>query len=211
LIEYETSLTTASMHSNTHSKVIIMNKTNKKTKSQKNKFPLLKNLPAYAGQKCDQFKVNTNATVLTTTTTSGQISVAFTIQAGNVPSFSSRFESLFDEYRIVKARATVQCFSSTNPGMFSHWFEEKNTAVPTAADAQRNNTKVFSASNSRPHMITWVPRDPLDLQYVASGAASPVLATYKIYTDGANFGSSIVATPYAQLRMEFWIQFRGLN
>lgn len=169
-----------------------------------------KNMPAFAGQVVEQFHLNITPVVLSTTVTTGVIAIPLVINAAAVPNFTSRFNNLFEEYRIVMASMDVKCFSSTNPGLFTHWFDEKDSSTPTAAEAQRISLKSFSASSPMSHKITWRARDPLDLQYTSiATSVSPV--TYKVYTDLANFGSSGVATPYAQLTGSVWIQFRGLQ
>jgi hypothetical protein len=173
-------------------------------------FPLLKNIPAYRGQVVEDFHISLAPIVVTTTVATGQIANVYAVTAAAIPTFATRFASLFEEYRIVKVRFVVKNFSTINPGLFTHWFDEKNATAPTAAEALRINLKTFSACSPSPHSLTWVARDPLDLQYTDCSSLLTNPVSYKLYTDNAVFGSSIVATAYAQVTASILIQFRGL-
>jgi hypothetical protein len=174
-----------------------------------NRLPAL--IPAFPGQVTKSFKLEATPLTIVTTVTTGVIAQVFAVKASNIANFATRFAPLFEEYRIVRARFTVRCFSSTNPGLLIHWIDEKQTAAPTSAEALQKSMKSFSASSPSPHVITWTANDPLDLQYIDTGTTATELATYKIYTDNALFGSSIVVTAYATVVPEFWVQFRGYN
>jgi hypothetical protein len=146
---------------------------------------------------------------VTTTVTSGVISTSFQITSTNVNSFSTRFGATFVEYRIIKCAVKLRNFSSTNPGLLQLWFDEKSTTVPTLAEAAERATKSLSACDIEPTSMSWTNSDTLDLQYYAIGTAyTPV--TFKVYTNNANFGSSIVATDYMEIVPVARVQFRGL-
>lgn len=168
-------------------------------------------IPAFPGQVVKMFKLEATPLNISTTVTTGVIAQVFAVKASNIANFATRFGVLFEEYRIVRAKFTVKNYASTNPGLFVHWVDEKQTTNPTSAEALQKSLKSFSASSPSPHVITWTSNDPLDLQYIDIGTTATELATYKIYTDNAFFGSSIVATAYACVVPEFWIQFRGYN
>ena len=182
----------------------------RKTKANKNiKIPAL--LPAYPGQVVKSFVLEGTPILLTTTVTTGLIAVSTTTAAlTSVQNFATRFGALFEEYRVVRVKYSIRCFSSTNPGLFTHWIDEKQSAAPTSAEALQKSNKSFSCASPSPHVLTWTANDPLDLQYqdIGSGANS---AYYKIYTDTANFGSSATATAYGQIVPTYYIQFRGYN
>jgi hypothetical protein len=148
--------------------------------------------------------------LLTTTVTTGVIAQSQNAANTSIQNFATRVGVLFEEYRIVRVKYVLKCFSSTNPGLFTHWFDEKTTTAPTSVEALQKSTKQFSASSPSPHTLVWTANDPVDLQYIDIGGTI-VVGTYKIYTDATNFGSSIVATPYAQLTSIYTIQFRGYN
>jgi len=147
----------------------------------------------------------------TTIVTTGVIAFGQSVSRNQVTSFTSRFASTFVEYRIVRAKFRVRMFSSTNPGVLQMFFDEKITTNPTLAEANERATKVVNASNVGSQVtMDWVCADPLDLQYqVITAVTQP--STFKIYTDNANFGSSIVATDYFEVEPIFQFQFRGLQ
>jgi len=146
----------------------------------------------------------------TTTVTTGFIAGTFNVRASNVGSYVTRFTSTFVEYRIVRAIFKIRLFSSTNPGVLQFWLDEQVTAPPTLAEAQERAVMIISASavDQKP-VLKWVAADPLDLQYIPI-ATSVTPVTFKVYTNNANFGSSIVATDYLEVEPVFQFQFRGL-
>jgi hypothetical protein len=150
-------------------------------------------------------------TKLTTTVTTGLISATAQVSSAALAAFATRFGSTFVEYRIIRARYLLRCFSSTNPGVFTCWFDEKSTAAPIVQEAQERSIGTFSCSSiSTPHIFKWEASDTLDLQYqLISTAVTPV--TFKVYTNNANFGASVVATDYLEIVPYFCVQFRGLQ
>jgi hypothetical protein len=148
---------------------------------------------------------------LTTTVTSGVIANSNQVNKGNVASFATRFASTFVEYRMVQARMKVRLFSSTNPGIFQMFWDEKSIGAPTAAEASERATEEIScAATDRTVESLWTCADPLDLQYqVMTTAITPV--TFKTYTDNSTYGASIVATDYAEVSGFIRFQFRGLQ
>ncbi len=150
-------------------------------------------------------------TKLVTTVTTGVIASTLPVSATSITSFTTRFASTFVEYRIIRAHWRLRFFSSTNPGVIQFWIDEKSASAPTLAEAQERATRICSASGTNlTPSVSWVCADPLDLQYIATSAATTV-ASFKSYTNNANFGSSIVATDYLEVEPEFQVQFRGLQ
>jgi len=147
----------------------------------------------------------------TTIVTTGVIAFTQSVSRNQISAFTTRFQSTFVEYRIVMARFRIRLFSSTNPGVLQVFIDEKITTNPTLAEATERATLILSASGTdRAPELMWTCADPLDLQYqVITAVTQP--ATFKIYTDNANFGSSIVATDYFEVEPEFRVQFRGLQ
>jgi len=189
---------------------IVKNKNNKKSKKIL-KNPALALHPAFPGQVVKQFKVETFPANLNSTVATGVIALASQVSANQIQNFATRFGALFEEYRIVKCKFVMKCFSSTNPGLFVHWFDEKQNGAPTSTEALQKSFKTFSASSPIPHVITWTASDPLDLQFTDIGTLNVNPVTYKLYTDNANFGSSIVVTPYGLVTATYTVQFRGYN
>ncbi len=174
-----------------------------------NKVPL--NLPAYPGQVVKTFKLPLTPFTVVTTVTTGQIAAFLLVQASAIQNFATRFGSLFEEYRIVKVRFWFKTFSSSNPGLLTHWIDEKDQTAPIASEAKQKSALQFSAADPSPHVLTWTARDPLDLQYTDIGTTTVTPVTYKLFTNNADFGSSPVSTPYGTISSQIWVQFRGLN
>ena len=199
----------------------VMQRTTKRTQpvssravqnSRMNRTPKIpKLIAAYPGQITKSFVLEGLPVLLTTTVTTGLIATSLSTAAlSTVQNFGTRFGALFEEYRVVRVKFTVKTFSSTNPGLFVHWIDEKQGAAPTSAEALQKSSKSFSCASPSPHTLVWTANDPLDLQFVdiASGVNS---AYYKVYTDNTNFGSSAAVTAYGQIFPVYHIQFRGYN
>jgi hypothetical protein len=105
----------------------------------------------------------------------------------------------------------MRLFSSTNPGVLQCWVDEQSTSTPVLAQAQERATLIFNASaiDQKP-CLKWVAGDPADLAYIPLGTVTTP-ATFKVFSNNANFGSSIVATDYLIIEPEFQLQFRGLQ
>lgn len=184
---------------------------NNAPKKRQNMDPGLLMRPAFKGQTCVALKVEASPIVFTTTVTTGVISAKIDVQSSAIANFATKFGSLFEEYRIVKAVFATKLFNSTSPGLITSWVDEKNASSPTLAEAiaKSSNQNSFNASSiNRTRTLTWTPHDPLDLQYIAIGA-NTVVSTFKAYTDNINFGSSAVALPYFAVYTTYTIQFRG--
>jgi hypothetical protein len=145
--------------------------------------------------------------VLSTTVTTGQIAEATTLSNALIPNLTTRWQAWLD-HRIVKFRIKLTNFSSTNPGLMSHWFDEESSATPTAVLAINAKAKRFGASVIGTHTIEFVVQDPTQLNYSALGVVTNY-GYYKLYTNNADFGSSIVATQYCLKETEMLVQFRG--
>jgi len=147
----------------------------------------------------------------TTTVTTGLIAGVINVVSTSVSSFATRFSQTFVEYRMIRALFRIRLFSSTNQGVLQFWIDEKSNATPVLAEAQERATLIVSASSTdRNPVLKWVSSDPLDLQYIAT-SASATLASFKVFTNNTNFGSSTVATDYLEVEPVFEFQFRGLQ
>lgn len=168
-------------------------------------------VPSYPKQVCWDVTLPGVPAKSTTVVTTGLIAGTYAISSAAIQAFATRFGSTFVEFRIVSARLKVKFFSSTNPGVIQMWYDEKVTSVPTLVEAQERYIVSASASQvDRPVSLMWVAQDPLDLQYLPIGTVTQV-CTFKLYTNNANFGSSIVATDYCETESDIRIQFRGLQ
>jgi len=171
-------------------------------------------IPAFPGQSVNQIVTIVGGGVLTTTVTTGVISDAFVIDAGEVNGWTTRFGSTFEEYRIVRVRTCIRPFSSTNPGVLACWYDEQSQSAPTLNESQakvRLNMTIPLSSVDKTRSMIWIPRDPKDLQFIPIATTNVVPVTFKVYTDNANWGSPITATQVAMIEQEYTIQFRGLH
>ncbi len=105
----------------------------------------------------------------------------------------------------------VNCFSTANPGLILNFIDEKSSTVPTAAAVNERALERYSASDVvKSHRLRWLAKDITDLTYNAVATATNP-CYFKLYTDNANFGSSVVATPYITSFVKYRFQFRGLK
>ncbi len=184
------------------------NNGNQSVQKQKNAQLLL--IPSYPRQVCVDMWIPGTPSVVSTTVTTGVIAFAQTVSNNNVVSFTTRFGSTFLEYRLIQAEFEVRMFSSTNPGLLQAWIDEQSNSTPTLAEAQERAVRSWSAaSTDRTNKLGWTATEVDDLGYTAIGSSN-IVATFKLYTNNANFGSSIVATAYAEVVPRFRFQFRGL-
>jgi len=151
--------------------------------------------PAYAGQQVCKLKLEGTPSLLSTTITTGVIASAISINFGQVTGFLTRFNSTFDECRILGCDVRITPVSASS-GVSKMWFDEKSSSTPTANEAQERtamplaNTNTMSKSRT---LMRWRARDLLDLQYNAvSATATPV--TFKVYTDLATWGAPAAVT-----------------
>jgi hypothetical protein len=180
--------------------------------SVKKRGPGIRLIPSFPRQVCWDVWLPALPAKFITTVTTGVITAGFNFNpTTKVQAFATRFGSTFDEYRVVQVQMKMKMFSSTNPGVVQAWIDENSTATATLAEAQERYVLSVSASSVEDvHQLSWTASDPLDLQY-SPIATSTTPASFKAYTDNANFGSSIVITDYFELEARFRIQFRGLQ
>jgi len=167
---------------------------------------------AYPGQQVSKLVLNGAAAQLLTTITTGVVNYAQPINTGAILGFSTRFGSTFDEYRIVGTDARMTPLSATS-GVSKVWFDEKNTANPTANEAQERTSTPLVNSNANARAVRvfrWRARDLLDLQYTAIGTSvTPV--SFKVYTDTASWAAPATVTPLWLLELILYFEFRGIK
>jgi len=184
---------------------------NRKAGSRTEKIMELSLIRTYPHQVAWQVWLPGTPTKFTTTVTTGLIAGVINVVSTSITSFATRFSQTFVEYRMIRAIFRIRLFSSTNPGVLQFWVDEKSNATPILAEAQERATLISSAAAvDKTPVLKWVSADPLDLQYIAT-SASATLATFKVFTNNTNFGSSIVATDYLEVEPVFEVQFRGLQ
>jgi hypothetical protein len=173
-----------------------------------NADPALRIRPSYPGQPTLEIWIPGTPEVLSTTVTTGVIAETTTLSNALIPSFSAKWGTTWTDHRITKFRVKLTNFSSTNPGLLSHWFDEEVSTAPTAALAISAKAKRFGASLIGTKTIEFVVRDPSQLNYSLLTVVTNY-GYYKLFTNNADFGSSIVATQYCLKEVEALVQFRG--
>jgi hypothetical protein len=172
---------------------------------------LYKNIRSFPLQPLAEHWVPQATAVLSTTVATGVITLAFGAAdcVTNTTQWAARFGNTYEEYRVVKCVTMLRFFSVINPGVVCAYYEERSATVPSAASAlEKASHRLAASSSDYARSLVWTPTDLTDLNFKSTGtASSPVYI--KIYTDNANFGSSIVATPYLLLEVKALVQFRG--
>ena len=145
---------------------------------------------------------------LTSTVTTGVVAQVVNIAAASIPNFATRF-ACYESFRIVKATATVNSFGSTIPGVYKMWLDEDTSGAPSAAQALQTEVKPHSVSSTSRKSLTYTPHDPQQQNFQQVAVGPNAYGYFKLYTDTANFGSPIVATPMFLVEISFTVQFRG--
>jgi hypothetical protein len=164
--------------------------------------------PEYPGQPTTTLVIQATPQVLSTTVTTGVIANQTTLGAAIIPNFATRFLA-FEQFRIVKVKAKVENFAVTNPGLGNSWFDSDAAFTPNASRTENALAKRFPFSKPSGHELSYVPHDPSEQGWSLVSNATGNIGNHYLYTDNANYGSSIVATAYALLQFELTVQFRG--
>jgi hypothetical protein len=173
----------------------------------------LSDTAAYSGQQVFRAHLTATNSLLSTTITTGVIAQAYTVSAGSITGFTTRFGSTFDEYRILGVKIRIRPLSATS-GVSAMWFDEKVTSSPTINEATERTVVLHSNSNASSQTninMNWHARDLLDLQYTPIGTTSVVPVTFKVYTDVSNYGAPATVTPVWIVEPVFVVEFRGIK
>jgi len=149
---------------------------------------------------------------ITTVVTSGLIAYTAALNVGLVNSFAARFGTSFDEYMILSLTVRINTCSSNLPGLLNVWIENQSgaTGTPAATDAKSNKTLTFSAgSNEKTWSLSFNPRNTATQTWNLPSNTTASIGNLKIYTNNADFGSSVVATDYAVITGTMRVAFRG--
>jgi hypothetical protein len=168
---------------------------------------------SYAGQQHFRVKLTGAVQLSAFTVTTGVVTQAYAVTAADIIGFATRFGSTFDEYRILGFDARVRPVGA-NSGVAAMWFDEKNTAAPTANEANERSLSLYSNSNAASNTqitLRWRAHDLLDLQYTPIGTTSVQPVTFKIYTDNANYGAPITAVGAWLVEPLYYVEFRGMK
>lgn len=176
----------------------------------RNGLPL--SVRSYPKQAMAQHIVPTFSTPLTTTVTTGLVAGVFQFNpAAAVTNWSTRFQAVYEEYRIVKIRAQCDFCGSNIPGHMLAYFDEKNNVLPSNTSSSIRSPSRQQLSSVTPHVMTWYAKDLIDLNYTPTDAATYDPVFLKTYTDTVNNGAPAVVTLVMVWSFELTIQFRGLD
>jgi len=167
---------------------------------------------SYAGLQRTRLTIPGTPVLLSTTVTTGLIASTQAVQKTSISSFATRFATTYDEYRFVGCNYKCRAVGA-NPGIGVVWFDEKSNANPTLAESQERIGRRFpfnSGNGKSDFVMRWRANDLVDLQWSAI-ATTQTPAYFKVYTDNANYGASITATPYLLIEPEYIVEFRGLQ
>jgi len=179
------------------------------TSHKKQKDPLLKLRLEFPGQAHWQGWLSL-APIKITTDGSGVYANTVPLAVDSIPNFFARFAA-FQEARVVGARSKLLLFSSTQPGVLTHWFESgDDISTPTYANSRNQLVKRINNSQINGSFLSYVPHDPEELDWKQMLLASGTVAgNYNIYTDGTNYGSS-TDTTLGTIQLDLHVQLRGL-
>lgn len=169
--------------------------------------------PSYAGQQKSVLRLPAGSVLLTTTATTGVVSQPIVVEVAQIPGFSARFGSTFDEYRILGANVNIRPVSASS-GITVFWFDEKSQASPTSLESTERVGLRLPNSNANPaafKTMSWRARDLLDLEYTATSVTNVIPVTFKAYSDTATYGAPIAVTNLFYIEIDFIVEFRGIK
>jgi hypothetical protein len=146
------------------------------------------------------------------TIVAGALAGVIPIDTTIINAFGARFGAVFKEYAIVGAKLELRPNNmAVTSGMTGAYLDENSNAAPTAgttANVPRLDLLNAPLFDVKPYLLTWTPRDLLDLDYV------PVATNFtpvwlKLFTDQANFGSQATTTGQWVVTGSLAFQFRG--
>ncbi len=143
----------------------------------------------------------------------GAIATVISAAATNIVNWSTRFASLFDEYRFLKVMWKVTPVSN-QPGLTYFYVDENDSSVPTLTESRNHRHVILSNSNTAssrmPFTFKWRNADLSDLGFIATGTTSTTPAVLKVYTD-ATLGTAAAVNAMWLVDMVFTVQLRGIQ
>lgn len=169
---------------------------------------------AYEGQYRYTFRIPGNPLKLSTliTGTMAQVYGIGNFNAGNIGSWTTKWENIFDEYRILGCDFLVMPISINAGGVAAFWFDEISPIAPSIADTTRRVVQRVQIAQSGQRMFTykWRARDLTDLVYTDC-SLDVIPAYFKAYTDSLFLGSPVAVNDIFVIQPFFIVEFRGLK
>lgn len=126
---------------------------------------------------------------------------------------SANFCAVYDEYRILAIKFTVQGISQVL-GATKVYVDENDATVPNSASAAARIGALVvnnSASPLSKHVFTWVAKDYTDLAYTSTGSPSFSPCFLKFFTNSTEYGTPNSSGDVFDLMYEMTVQFRGVG
>ncbi len=147
------------------------------------------------------------------TSGAGGIATVISAAASNIVNWSTRFATLFDEYRFLKVVWKVTPVQN-QIGVTYFYVDENDSSVPTLTEARNHRHVILSNSNTAssrmPYLFKWRSADLADLGFTGTGTTSTTPAVLKIYTD-ATLGTAAAINTMWLVDVVFTVQLRGIQ
>lgn len=149
------------------------------------------------------------------TTVAGSALGSYNVIASSIPSFATRFATLFDEYRILGVRFHVipVCNLGTpNSGATVFVIDENDATAPASAAVvvQKRGSRIlsnFPGARNRSYTFTWKAKDTTDEAWLSVSSVSTTSCALKFASD------TTLAAPTASdifiIQADLLISFRG--
>lgn len=142
----------------------------------------------------------------------GAMALSVGLDFNLISNWSTRWGAVFREYAIVGAKIEARMNNVVNPaGVIQLFLDEQAAAVPIAADANdRPRLDVLVTQQTVPgaYLLSWTPRDILDLDFVAVGTLfTPVYL--KAFATVANNYTTATTTGDLIVTGSLALTFRG--
>jgi hypothetical protein len=170
--------------------------------------------PSYQGQYQQIFNIPGNLFKASSIIT-GTMSFVYGVgnfNAGNVASWTTKWENLYDEYRILGADFKVYPISINAGGLAHFYWDEFNAGAASLIDTRTRvvNRVQVAQSGQKFFKFTWRARDLGDLVYIDT-SVDVISAYFKGYGDALNYALPIAINDLFIIVPNFWVQFRGLK
>lgn len=150
-----------------------------------------------------------------TAITAGAVSQVFTMNPQSlVKNWTTRFQSLFDEYCLVGFNLELRLLTTANPqGSVKFILDEKNAAAPTNAVLDQASVDMALVQNPvspRGYFIKWVARDYEDLSWTQTTVTfTPVWV--KAFASNADTLTAAATTANIAVTGTIAVDFRGYS
>lgn len=152
-------------------------------------------------------------TLKTNTVTTGVLTSSDTFNLSDLDSFLVRYGGAFGEYLIFRLDYKVTPVSIST-GYSKFWIDHQGSGSTLVnSEVDPNAVNVFHTINDgKSYTKTYKVQDYEDLGWNGtSGSPGPFfpICSFNLYTNAANYGAPIVATPLYTVQFKAWVIFKG--